>query len=138
EAQRLADEAKAEGWDGNVRLVYTNAPTAQAIGLAVQTMLEAVGITAMVDTSKPTAEHIQTVVVQKDFDMSGWGYAIASDDGAMAALAQNLQSTSPSNRVGFKSEAVDQALTDLRAAETDDDKVAAFRTIAEEVAREIP
>ncbi|HEX7095243.1 MAG TPA: ABC transporter substrate-binding protein [Acidimicrobiales bacterium] len=137
-ARQLADEAKAEGWDGTVRILYTNAPTAQQIAIAVETMLEAVGIDAIVDTSKPTAEHIQTVVVQKDFDLSGWGYAIASDDGAMAALAQNLQSTSPSNRVGFKSEAVDQALRDLRAAQTDEEKVEAFRIIEQEVAEQIP
>lgn len=138
EAKRLAEEAKAEGWDGKVRLVYTNAPTSQAVSLAVQTMLSQAGIEAVVDASKPTAEHIQVVVVQKDFDLSGWGFAIASDDGAMAALAQNLGSTSPSNRVGFKSTAVDDALTALRSAETDADKTAAFKIIAEEVAEQVP
>ena len=137
-AKRLADEAKAAGWDGKVRIVYTNAPTAQSISIATQTMLAAAGITAVVDNTKPTAEHIQVVVVQKDFDMSGWGYAISNDDGAMAALAQNLSSTSPSNRVGFKSTAVDNALKDLRAAENDEDKVAAFKIIAEEVAEQLP
>jgi ABC-type oligopeptide transport system substrate-binding subunit len=78
------------------------------------------------------------VVVQKDFDITGWGLAISSDDGAMAALAQNLASTSPSNRTGFKNAKVDQAQKDLRAAATDDQKKAAFKIIAEEVNAQLP
>jgi peptide/nickel transport system substrate-binding protein len=137
-AKQLVEEAKADGWDGQVRIVYTNAPTAQAIGVATQTMLQSAGIDVALDTTKDTTQHISTVVVQKDFDISGWGLAISSDDGAMAALAQNLSSTSSSNRVGYKNPTVDQALKDLRAAATDEDKTAAFATIAEEVARDLP
>src|SRR5690606_6944348 len=83
-------------------------------------------------------QQIAQVAVQKDFDVAGFGVAISNDDGAMAAFAQNLSSTSPSNRTGFKSDKVDQALKDLRAAASDDDKIAAFKVIAEEVARELP
>src|SRR5690606_9170019 len=118
--------------------LYNNAPTAQAIGLATQTMLQAVGIDASLDTSKDITQQIAQVAVQKDFDIAGFGVAISNDDGAMAALAQNLSSTSPSNRTGFKNEKVDQALKDLRAAASDDDKIAAFKVIVEEVAREVP
>ena len=105
---------------------------------ATQTMLQAAGIDVALDTTKDTAGHIGTITVQKDFDISGWGLAISSDDGAMPALAQNLASTSASNRVGYKSPTVDQALKDLRAASNDDDKKAAFKTIAEEVAKDLP
>jgi peptide/nickel transport system substrate-binding protein len=137
-AKKLVSEAKAAGWSGQVRIIYTNAPTAQAVGLATQTMLQAAGIDVALDTTKDTAGHIGTITVQKDFDISGWGLAISSDDGAMPALAQNLASTSSSNRVGYKNPAVDQALKDLRAAANDDDKKAAFKTIAEEVSKDIP
>ncbi|HEX7097566.1 MAG TPA: ABC transporter substrate-binding protein [Acidimicrobiales bacterium] len=137
-AKQLVEEAKAEGWDGKVRLLYNNAPSAQAIAIATQTMLQAVGIDAEVDTSKDITQQIAQVTVQKDFDVAGFGMAISSDDGAMAAVAQNLSSTSPSNRVGFKNEKVDQAIKDLRAARSDDEKIAAFKVIAEEVAREVP
>ena len=137
-AKKLVSEAKAEGWSGQVRIIYTNAPTAQAVGLATQTMLQAAGIDVALDTTKDTTGHIGTITVQKDFDISGWGLAISSDDGAMPALAQNLSSTSASNRVGYKNATVDQALKDLRAASTDDDKKAAFKTIAEEVAKDLP
>src|SRR5690606_6678693 len=68
----------------------------------------------------------------------GWGVAISSDDGAMAALAQNFGSTSSSNRVGFKSTVVDEALSDLRAASTDEEKTEAFRVIAQEIRDGLP
>jgi peptide/nickel transport system substrate-binding protein len=137
-ARELVEEAKAEGWDGTIRLLYNNAPTAQAVGLAAQTMLEAVGMDVELDTSVDTRGQINKIIVQKDFDATGWGLAIASDDGAMAALAQNFASTSSSNRVGFASPTVDQALSDLRAAETDEEKTEAFRTIAQEIRDELP
>jgi peptide/nickel transport system substrate-binding protein len=137
-AKQLVEEAKAEGWDGKVRLLYNNTPTAVAVGQAVQAMLQAAGIDAELDTSKDTTNQIAQVAIAKDFDIAGWGVAIANDDGAMAALAQNLASTSPSNRVGYKNPKVDQALKDLRAAATDDEKKEQFGIIAAEVARDVP
>ena len=137
-AKELVAEAKAEGWDGSLRLLYNNSPTAQAVGLASQTLLQAVGIQAELDTSVDTRGQINKVIVQKDFDVNGWGLAISPDDGAMAALAQNFGSKSTSNRVGFASPAVDQALSDLRAAETDEEKTEAFRTIVQAIQDEVP
>jgi len=137
-AKELVAEAKAEGWDGSLRLLYNNSPTAQAVGLASQTLLQAVGIQAELDTSVDTRGQINKVIVQKDFDVNGWGLAISPDDGAMAALAQNFGSKSTSNRVGFASPAVDQALSDLRAAETDEEKTEAFRTIVQAIQEEVP
>jgi ABC-type transport system substrate-binding protein len=78
------------------------------------------------------------VTTQKNFDAANFGTAIGPDDSAIWSLAQNLSSTSPSNRVGFKSDKVDQALKDLRVAKTDDQRKAAFKTIAEEVNALVP
>jgi peptide/nickel transport system substrate-binding protein len=138
EAKRLIAEAKAEGWDGKVRLLYNNTPTAVNVGQATQTMLQAVGIEAELDTTKDTTNQILQVTVQKDFDVVGFGIAVSNDDGAMAALAQNFSSTSPSNRVGYKNPKVDQALKDLRAAATDDEKTEQFGIIATELSRDVP
>jgi peptide/nickel transport system substrate-binding protein len=137
-AKELVEEAKAEGWDGTIRLLYNNSPTAQAVGLASQTMLQAAGFEVELDTSVDTRGQINKIFLEKDFDVSGWGAAISSDDGAMAALAQNFGSKSTSNRVGFASPIVDQALVDLRAAETDEEKTEAFRTIAQAIQDELP
>jgi peptide/nickel transport system substrate-binding protein len=138
QAKQLVTEAKAEGWDGTIRLLYNNTPTAQAVGLAAQTMLQAAGFQVALDTTVDTRGQINKIVVQKDFDATGWGLAISSDDGAMAALAQNFSSTSSSNRVGLASPVIDKALSDLRAAETDEEKTEAFRTIVQVVRDELP
>jgi ABC-type oligopeptide transport system substrate-binding subunit len=107
-------------------------------GIALQTMLTAAGIDASLDTTKDTAGQIAQVATAKDYDISTWGIAIAPDDGAMWALAQNLQSTSASNRVGYKSAVVDKALKDLLHATTDDQKLAQYKIIAEAVANDLP
>jgi peptide/nickel transport system substrate-binding protein len=137
-AKKLVTEAKAAGWDGKVRLLYNSSPTAAAIGLAVQTMLQNVGMTVALDTSKDTNGQIAQVTGLKDFDVTGWGMAIPPDDGAVWAIAQNFASTSTSNRIGFKSTVVDQALKDIRQAKTDDEKKAAYKKIAEVVTAEVP
>ncbi|MEO5840352.1 MAG: ABC transporter substrate-binding protein [Acidimicrobiales bacterium] len=137
-AKKLVNEAKAAGWDAKLRLLYNSSPTAAAIGLTVQTMLQAVGITVTLDTSKDTLGQISQVSTLKDFDVTGWGLAIPPDDGAVWALAQNFSSNSPTNRIGFKSTVVDQALKDIRQAKTDDEKKAAYKKIAETMTAEIP
>jgi peptide/nickel transport system substrate-binding protein len=137
-AKELVTKAKGEGWDGKVRLLYNNTPTAVNVGQAAQTMLQAAGIEAELDTSKDTPNQIAQVTVAKDFDVVGFGIAVSSDDGAMWALAQNFSSTSPSNRVGYKNPTVDAALKALRAAETDDEKTEQFGIIATELSRDVP
>jgi peptide/nickel transport system substrate-binding protein len=137
-AKRLVTEAKAQGWDGTIRVNFSNTPSGQAGGLAIEAMLKAVGMNVVLDTSKdPTATQAM-VTTQKNFDAANFGTAIGPDDSAIWSLAQNLSSTSPSNRVGFKSDKVDQALKDLRVAKTDDQRKAAFRIIAEEVNALLP
>lgn len=137
-AKDLVAQAKAKGWNGQVHVVYNSSPAGSAIGLAFQTMLQAAGMTVTLDTNIDIQGQIQKVITQKDFDISGWGLAIPPDDGAVWALAQNLRSDSSSNRVGYASPAVDKALSDLLVAKTDAEKKAAYKTIAEQVATDVP
>jgi len=137
-AKKLVTDAKAAGWDGKLRLLYNSSPTAAAIGLAVQTMLQNVGMTVTLDTGKDTNAQIAQVTGLKDFDVTGWGMAIPPDDGAVWAVAQNFASTSTSNRIGFKSTVVDQALKDIRQSKNDADTKAAYKKIAEVVTAEVP
>jgi peptide/nickel transport system substrate-binding protein len=137
-AKKLVNEAKAEGWDGSIRVNFSNTPSGQAGGIAIEAMLKAVGMNVILDTSKdPTATQAM-VTTQKNFDAANFGTAIGPDDSSIWSLAQNLSSTSPSNRVGFKSDKVDQALKDLRVAKNDDQRKAAFKIIAEEVNAQVP
>jgi peptide/nickel transport system substrate-binding protein len=137
-AKKLVAAAKADGWDGKIRLTFNSSPVATATGLAVQAELAAVGMNPQLDTSKDVTGQVVQIVTSKDFDVSTWGIALSPDDGALPGLAQNLASTSASNRVGFSDPLVDQALKDLFAASTDDQKKAAYKVIATEVYNKLP
>jgi ABC-type oligopeptide transport system substrate-binding subunit len=101
-------------------------------------MLQAAGMTPVVDTSKDSTGEQAIVTGSKDFDMARWGTSIGPDDSALWSLAQALLTNAASNRIGFKSDKVDQALKDLRAAKTDDQKKAAYKVIAEEFNAQLP
>jgi peptide/nickel transport system substrate-binding protein len=137
-AKKLVAAAKADGWDGKIRLTFNSSPVATNTGLAVQAELTAVGMNPQLDTSKDVTGQVVQIVTTKDFDVSTWGIALSNDDGAPPALAQNMASTSASNRVGFSDPKVDQALKDLFAANTDADKKAAYKIIAEEEYAQLP
>jgi peptide/nickel transport system substrate-binding protein len=137
-AKKLVAEAKAEGWDGKVRLLYSNAQFSVDVSLATETMLRQVGMDPIVDTTKDTTAQVLQVTRQRDFEISGWGTSIAGDDGAAAALAQNLESTSPSNRVGYKNPIVDEALKEFRAGKDDAAKTAAVRKLLTQFYKDLP
>jgi peptide/nickel transport system substrate-binding protein len=128
-AKRLVAEAKAGGWDGKVRLLFQN--SAQNLGLALQTMLQAVGIDAQLDATKDTAGVVAQYLTGRDFDIVGTGTSISPDDGGAVQLAQNFASTSASNVTGFKSAVADAAFKELRGAATDAQKTAAYKKTEE-------
>jgi peptide/nickel transport system substrate-binding protein len=137
-AKKLVAEAKAEGWDGRIRMLYSNGQFAVDVAQTTASMLQAAGFTVDVDTSKDTTAQVTQVATRRDFDLSGWGTNITNDDGYIAALAQNLSSTSPSNRVGLKNTAVDKAIQDLWSAKTDAERTSLNKIIAEELNKEVP
>jgi peptide/nickel transport system substrate-binding protein len=138
QAKKYVAEAKAEGWNGTVRLLFTNSPVDANAAVALESMLRAAGINTVVDTSKDSTAEQAIVVGSKDFDLARWGTATGPDDSALWSMAQNLESTSGANRVGFKSPAVDKALKDLRVAKNDAEKTAAYKVIAEEFNKQLP
>jgi peptide/nickel transport system substrate-binding protein len=131
-------DAKAAGWNGKVRLLFQNNPTSANTGLAIQTMLKAVGIDAELDATKDTAGVVQQYLVNHDFDVVGTGTSVSPDDGAVVNLAQNFASTSPNNVTGYKSAAVDHAFKQLRSAKTDEEKKAAYKTVLEQLYADLP
>ena len=137
-AKRLTTEAKAEGWNGTVRLLFTNSAVDANAAVTLETMLKAAGMNAITDTSKESTAEQAIVTQTKDFDTARWGTSIGPDDSALWSLAQALGSTAASNRVGFKSPKVDQALKDLRVAKNDADKKAQYKIIAEEFNAQVP
>jgi peptide/nickel transport system substrate-binding protein len=137
-AAKLVTEAKAEGWDGKLRLLGGSDLLSMNVALATEAMLKAVGIDVTTDNTKNTTARVSQVTTARDFEMATWGTSLSGDDSISAALAQNLQSTSPSNRVGYKNDVVDAAIKELRAAKTDEAKTAAIKKIVEQATRDLP
>jgi peptide/nickel transport system substrate-binding protein len=128
-AKQLVTEAKTAGWDGKIRL-NCNAANANA-AIAIETMLKAAGME--VDSSKTGLETnamVSAVAVQRDFDLSCWGFQLSPDD--YPGLELNYRSTSTGNRVGYKNPTMDAAILELKKANTDDAKKAAYKKIADQ------
>jgi peptide/nickel transport system substrate-binding protein len=134
-AKRLVSEAKAAGWNGNLNVLFSTGLS--TVGQTVTSMLQLAGINATLDLQESTVQQTR-VTTTKDFEVAYWGISVSPDDYGIFALTQNLRGDAPSNRVGFKSALVDQALKDVRSAKTDDARKAAYKVIAEEVIKNVP
>jgi peptide/nickel transport system substrate-binding protein len=137
-AKGFVAAAKASGWDGKVRLLFSNAPTASATGLAVDAMLKAVGIDSQLDISKSSGDSTIQYTQARDFDVVGAGLATSNDEGGFVAMFQNLSSTAASNRIGFKDPATDAAFKDIKSAKDDAGRKAGWAKLATAVNASVP
>ena len=135
-ARTLVNEAKAAGWNGKIRI---HLPMAQRdFGLAIQTLLQAVGMDASLDATLDTTAATTRITVQRDYDLGNGGYSFGSSDTAYFRLARQLQSDSPGNVIGYASTEMDAALRAVRTASTDAEKTAAYKKVAEIYTRDVP
>lgn len=134
-ASALIAEAKADGWDGTLRLV---APaSAQEMGLAIEAQLEAGGIDVDLTFSADFTQHIDTIV-RKDFDMATWGMNIL-DDGLWPTLNNNLNSAVVGTNFGAYSDPdMDAALDELRVASDEDATLAALARVQDAWTATVP
>lgn len=132
-AKAAVAAATAKGWDGKLKLTVQNTPTGQALGIAVESMLKSAGIDVTVDSSKDTAAVVNQVLVNKDYELAQWGLTFTGDDLLYSNLAQNL-----TGRYGYSSDAMNAGLAALRKATTNDQKLAAVKSIAEVWASDNP
>lgn len=137
-AKGLVEQAKAEGWDGKVRLKCDNSPAAKNRAIALDTMLDAAGIDLDVQNTEDISGTIGAVISRKDFDMACWGLSVPGDDGAVFQLSYFFDSQSASNRTGYKNPAMDAALADLKAAATDDARRDGLERIAQLYTDDVP
>lgn len=121
-AKQLVDEVKAEGdWDGSIRLSCDSSPARIETALALQGMLNAVGFDVEYDGGVPIQRLIETVFVERNFEIACWGWS-AGDDDPYLQLDQNLRSDSPFNASSYHSPEMDELLIDLREASTVEDR----------------
>ena len=136
-SKQLVQEAKTAGWDGKIRYMTDSAPSNQQTALALQAMLQLAGMTVDIDTVESTV--IATNKRNGSYQLASHGFNITDDDmGATRNLAGNLAGTSTTNRLGYKSAAMDAALAQLKIAKDDASKTAAHKTIAQLYVQDAP
>jgi peptide/nickel transport system substrate-binding protein len=135
ESRRLIAEARADGWDGRIRVLAGNDPTSSAWGQAVAAMLEAVGMDVELDTSKDIAGVVNQILVIRDYDITTWSIGLLDESDRNY---HSLQSSWGTGRYGYRSPDMDAAIDLLRTADTQDERVAAYRAVSEVWIRDMP
>jgi len=106
-AAQLVEDVKADGWDGTLNYVAGADGNGPDIALAIEGMLGAVGIT--LDTELLPQVDTITRLGTGEFDIIGNGFN-SGPDTALLSIIRNLSSTSPTNRMGYVSPAMDELL----------------------------
>lgn len=128
-AKRLVGEAKAEGWNGKVRILCANTEAGKNTALVAETLWRAVGIEVESNTQLPTPDQVLQVTNKKDFDVSCWGYSIGHDEGSVNTLNSNLRTPGSATRAGYSSPEMDGLIAEARRAIDDDQKKAIYKKV---------
>ncbi|MFC0527713.1 ABC transporter substrate-binding protein [Phytohabitans kaempferiae] len=138
-AKSLVAEAKAAGWNGQIRVsCHTGLPT---WGTAVKGMLEAAGFQVNLTDQQEIAANTSAVIVRKDFDIACFGSSI-SDAEPFFAINRDFNSafvkSGGGNYSGYVNPAVDQAIAAGRAAGDEAAMKAAISTVARAYTEDVP
>ncbi len=125
-ARELVEEVKAEGWDGTIGLTCPNDPSNIEAAIATKALLSDVGIEVTADNVS-TADLINAVIVDGDYDMACWG--VGAQKASPYLGFSGFHSESASNYSGFDNPAMDAAIDDLRRAATDTELGAAVESV---------
>ncbi|MEZ5247178.1 MAG: ABC transporter substrate-binding protein [Acidimicrobiales bacterium] len=130
-AAALVEEVKAEGeWDGSIRLYCHNAPSRADWPIAMEAQLEAVGFDVEVKNDWDIHSMIKAVLIDGDFDLACWGFNI-EEEIPYNAMQLNFTTDNPSNFIGYSNAEMDQAIADLKAADSLEAEQAAIADIQE-------
>lgn len=117
-ATALVEEAKADGFDGELVYLDDSDPRSQNEALVVKAMLERVGFKVTTEATASVADKMQRLYVDHDFDLATGGLAVTESD-PFHRLFSGLSSTSYANLTGYADEEMDALLADLQAAGDD-------------------
>ena len=138
EAKRLVTEAKAEGWDGKIRVAGGNdSKVALDWVEAVSTQLTAAGMVVEKQTNEDTNGVVNRVLVRRDYDLATWAFGLLDEsDNNYNQLLSTFASANP--RYGYGSAEMDAAIDLLRTADTDAKRTEAYKKISEIWIRDAP
>jgi peptide/nickel transport system substrate-binding protein len=139
-AKKLVAEAKADGWDGKIRLYSVTGPVGQALGLSISAMLTAAGMDVDLNGTFDPPSLIAEVIIKRNYDLVVWGSAFGENPAQNLVAAQGSYSSAAAAAGfrGFSSAAMDEGIADLRVAVSDDEVTAAYKKIAEAWNADVP
>ncbi|WP_305093300.1 ABC transporter substrate-binding protein [Prescottella sp. R16] len=136
-AKEFLDEAKADGYDGKLRLLTSTEQFAMQAALAVQASLNAIGFDVSLDTVGAAAENNRRVFAERDFDIVRSGSAFL-DDAPLLRLQGSMMSNSSNNPQGYADEQMDELIREVQTASTDEDKNAVLSKVQQRMNETIP
>jgi peptide/nickel transport system substrate-binding protein len=139
-AARLVAEAKADGWDGSIRLYSVTDEVGQALGLTVSAMLTAAGMDVELDSSFEPLPLTLEVIVNHNFDLVIWGSGFTENpDGNYASILAGYSSAAETTGFhGYASDEMDAAIAALEVADTDAAVEDAYAMLAEVWNEDVP
>lgn len=127
-AKELLDSAKSDGYDGKISYLTFNERRAQASALATQGALNSIGFDVSIDYASSATDLVRKLYVENDFDMTRSSYQFM-DEAPYLRLAGGMESTSQNNAAGYSDATMDQLLSDVKTAITEDDKREALNQV---------
>ncbi|MCJ0905487.1 ABC transporter substrate-binding protein [Rhodococcus sp. ARC_M6] len=127
-AKTLLDQAKADGYNGQITFLAMQEPSAQATALAVQAMLNAVGFDTQIEYVNNVGDLVKRMYVDHDYDMTTAATSISEAD-PYERLYSSLKTGGPNNALAYSDAQMDGLLDQLGAAVTDSDKKAVLAKI---------
>lgn len=136
-AKELLDAAKADGYDGTLKLLTPTTQFAMDAALAVQASLGAIGFDVQLDTVATSGDASQKVFADHDFQMFRTAFA-AIDEAPSIRLAGSMGSSSSNNPEAYSDPQMDQLLVGLQAASTDGEVNEALGKIQQRANETVP
>lgn len=115
-ARQLLDQARADGYDGHLNFLVLQEPRSNAIGLAVQSLLQTVGFTVTIVPVNNAGDIVKKVYAEHDYDMAHAGIGLYESIPYLG-LQSSIGSTSKANFSGYANPDMDALLGQLQNAD---------------------
>lgn len=137
EARRLVDAAKADGYDGKLEYIEASDPGSQQAALTFQSLLESVGFEVEINLLATASDQIRTIIVDRDFDVAGWGLSYREADPYPKMFA-TMHSRGTQTYSMHTSPEIDALIENFQIAPENDDKLKIMDQIQQKVNEEVP
>ncbi|MGJ3507230.1 ABC transporter substrate-binding protein [Enemella sp. A6] len=124
-AKKLVEEAKADGFDGNLDILCDQTPAERKVCQVLQAQFDAVGFNSKVEYRRDKANKVWA---EHDFEVS-LSYTAMPDTDIPANLWNNYGSTANTNVTGYQNPNFDTAGIELLGANTVEDKQKALAKV---------